>query len=69
MKFNSVAAAGALLAGALVASPAQAQVNYYTQGYFTSATTPGWSTGTRSRGGVRISLRRDGDRRRDRAVI
>jgi hypothetical protein len=33
-----IATTGAVLAGALVASPAQAQINYYTQGYFTSAT-------------------------------
>jgi hypothetical protein len=37
MRINRVAAAGALLAGALAAAPAQAQVNYYTQGFFTSA--------------------------------
>jgi len=37
MRINRVAAAGALLAGALVSAPAQAQVNYYTQGFFTSA--------------------------------
>ena len=43
MRINTVAAAGALLAGALGASPAQAQVNYYTQGYFTSATNPACS--------------------------
>ena len=37
MRFNTVAAAGTLLAGVLAAAPAQAQVNYYTQGFFTSA--------------------------------
>src|SRR5690348_8669709 len=37
MKMNRVAAASALLAGALAAAPAQAQVNYYTQGFFTSS--------------------------------
>ena len=37
MRINRVAAAGALLAGALAAAPAQAQINYYTQGFFTSA--------------------------------
>jgi hypothetical protein len=35
MRFKA-AWAGALLAGAVVATPAQAQINYYTQGYFTS---------------------------------
>ena len=43
MRLNKVVAAGALLTGALVAAPAQAQVNYYTQGYFTSATNPACS--------------------------
>ncbi|HEX5972728.1 MAG TPA: PEP-CTERM sorting domain-containing protein [Gemmatimonadaceae bacterium] len=37
MRINRVAAAGALLAGALAAAPAQAQINYYTQGFFTSS--------------------------------
>ena len=37
MRINRVAAVGALLAGALAAAPAQAQINYYTQGLFTSA--------------------------------
>src|SRR5689334_15061996 len=37
MRINRVAAAGALLAVAPAAAPAQAQVNYYTQGFFTSA--------------------------------
>jgi len=37
MRINRVAAVGALLAGALAAAPAQAQINYYTQGFFTSA--------------------------------
>ena len=36
MRFKA-AWAGALLAGAVVATPAQAQINYYTQGFFTSA--------------------------------
>jgi PEP-CTERM motif-containing protein len=36
MRFKA-AWASALLAGAVVATPAQAQINYYTQGYFTSA--------------------------------
>jgi hypothetical protein len=35
MRFKA-AWAGALLAGAVVATPAQAQINYYTQGFFTS---------------------------------
>ena len=35
MRFN-VAWAGVVLAGVMIAAPAQAQVNYYTQGYFTS---------------------------------
>jgi PEP-CTERM motif-containing protein len=43
MRVRTVAAAGALLAGALGASPAEAQINYYTQGYFTSATNPACS--------------------------
>jgi hypothetical protein len=36
MRFKA-AWAGALLAGAVVATPAQAQINYFTQGYFTSS--------------------------------
>jgi hypothetical protein len=36
MRFKA-AWAGALLAGAVVATPAQAQINYFTQGFFTSA--------------------------------
>ena len=36
MRIKSAAWAGALLAGALVATPAQAQINYFTQGFFTS---------------------------------
>jgi hypothetical protein len=43
MRIRTIAAAGAVLAGALAASPAQAQVNFYTQGYFTSATNPACS--------------------------
>src|SRR5690348_3253578 len=35
MRFKA-AWAGALLAGAVVATPAQAQINYYTQGYFST---------------------------------
>jgi len=37
MRIATRAVAGALLAGAFVAAPAHAQVNYFTQGYFTSA--------------------------------
>jgi len=37
MRIATRAVAGALLAGAIAAAPAQAQVNYYTQGFFTSA--------------------------------
>jgi hypothetical protein len=37
MRIATRAVAGALLAGAFAAAPAQAQINYYTQGYFTSA--------------------------------
>ena len=37
MRIATRAVAGALLAGAIAAVPAQAQVNYYTQGFFTSA--------------------------------
>jgi hypothetical protein len=43
MRFRTIATTGAVLAGALAASPAQAQINYYTQGYFTSATNPACS--------------------------
>jgi PEP-CTERM motif len=43
MRFNAVAWAGALMTGALVAMPAQAQINFYTQGYFTSAANPACS--------------------------
>jgi hypothetical protein len=43
MRVRTIAAAGAMLAGALGASPAKAQVNYYTQGYFTSAANPACS--------------------------
>jgi hypothetical protein len=37
MRIRTVAWAGALLTGALGAMPAQAQINFYTQGYFTSS--------------------------------
>lgn len=37
MRIATRAVAGALVAGALAALPAQAQINYYTQGFFTSA--------------------------------
>ena len=37
MRIATRAVAGALLAGAIVTTPAQAQINYYTQGFFTSA--------------------------------
>ena len=37
MRIATRAVAGALVAGALAVAPAQAQINYYTQGYFTSA--------------------------------
>jgi hypothetical protein len=40
MRIATRAVAGALLAGAFAAAPASAQVNYYTQGFFTS-TFPG----------------------------
>jgi hypothetical protein len=46
MRFNAVAWAGALMTGALVAMPAQAQINFYTQGYFTSAANPACSNPT-----------------------
>ena len=36
MRIATKVLAGALLAGAVVAAPAQAQINFYTQGYFTS---------------------------------
>ena len=38
MRNRMAAWAGALTTGALVAMPAQAQINFYTQGYFSSAT-------------------------------
>jgi hypothetical protein len=37
MRIATRAVAAALAAGALAVAPAQAQINYYTQGYFTSA--------------------------------
>ncbi len=37
MRIATRAVAGALVAAAFAAAPAQAQVNYYTQGYFTSS--------------------------------
>jgi hypothetical protein len=37
MRIATKMVAGALLAGAVAAVPAQAQINFYTQGYFTSA--------------------------------
>lgn len=37
MRIATRAVVGALVAGAFAAAPAQAQINYYTQGYFTSA--------------------------------
>lgn len=37
MRIATRAVVGALVAGAFAAAPAQAQVNYYTQGFFTSA--------------------------------
>ena len=37
MRIATRVVAGALLAGAIGAAPAQAQINFYTQGYFTSA--------------------------------
>jgi hypothetical protein len=40
MRIRTAAWAGALITGALAAMPAQAQINFYTQGYFTSATNP-----------------------------
>lgn len=43
MRIRTIATTGAVLAGAFAATPAQAQVNYYTQGYFTSATNPACS--------------------------
>jgi len=43
MRVRTIATAGAVLAGALGAAPAQAQINYYTQGYFSSATNPACS--------------------------
>jgi hypothetical protein len=43
MRIKIGAWAGALMTGALVAMPAQAQINFYTQGYFTSSSYPGCS--------------------------
>src|SRR6478672_5508741 len=37
MRIATRAVVGALVAGAFAAAPAQAQINYYTQGFFTSA--------------------------------
>ena len=37
MRIATRAVVGALVAGAFAAAPVQAQINYYTQGFFTSA--------------------------------
>jgi hypothetical protein len=46
MRIATRAVVGALVAGAFAAAPAQAQVNYYTQGFFTSAFCGGTVTTT-----------------------